>query len=101
MYSSPERRPRVRTTPAASVTALTKGILGVCSNGAMVGAELLLFFLRLFLRLAAREPTMDRFEQPLHGEGLANVIDDAQVLGVRLVPAAFVSGDHDDRRRVG
>ena len=47
------------------------------------------------------QPAFHRLQQPFHRERLADVIDHAQILGVGLVPAAFVGRDHDDRRGVG
>src|SRR5437764_10550496 len=37
---------------------------------------------------------------PIYGERLADVIDDAEILGVGLVTAAFVGRDHNDGRGV-
>src|SRR4051794_3335278 len=46
------------------------------------------------------EAALDRLEQALHGERLADVLNDSEPLGVGLVPAALVGGDHDDGRGV-
>src|SRR5438067_10495727 len=85
--TSGEPGPRARRTLAASVMALT-------------GGSVLLVFGRGFLGLASKA-ALDGLEQALHGEGLANVVDDAEVLDVGLVPAALVGGDHDNGRGVG
>src|SRR5262249_7498845 len=50
---------------------------------------LFLAWRRFRLLLGAQSP-FHRLQEPLHRERLADVIDDAQVLGVRLVPAALV-----------
>ena len=52
-------------------------------------------------RFRGTERLVDRFQEPLHRERLADVVDDPEVLGVRLVPAPLVGGNHDDRRSVG
>src|SRR5262249_30814859 len=87
--TSGEPGPRANTTLAASAIALT---------AFAPPARLLVLFGGL--ALLAGQALVHRLEQPLHGEGLADVIDDAEVLGVGLVPAALVGGDHDDRRGV-
>src|SRR4051812_35646921 len=63
-------------------------------------------FLRLGLfclgrRSFSAQAALDGFEQAFHREWFADVVDDAEVLGIGLVPAALVGGDHDDRRGVG
>src|SRR5262249_24168529 len=90
--TSDDRGPRASSTLAAAVMSLT--VRGTPGEG-----------LRLrLLRLAgglALEALLDGFQQAFHGERLADVVDDAEVFRVRLVTAALVGGNHDDRRRVG
>src|SRR2546425_995341 len=52
-------------------------------------------------RGGAGEAALDGLEQAFHGERFADVIDDAEVFGVGLVPAALVGGNHDDGRGIG
>src|SRR5215469_5283327 len=90
MKTSAEPGPRASSTLAAAVTSLTAGsLLGFV--GGLLGR-------RLGLALQA---ALDGLQEALHGEGLADVIDDAEVLGVGLVAAALVGGNHDDGRGVG
>src|SRR5262249_28744348 len=67
--------------------------------GRVRGGSLFAFVLGVLV--AAGQAALDRLEEALHGERLADVVDDAEVLRVGLVAAALVGGDHDDRRGVG
>lgn len=51
--------------------------------------------------LLSRQQLFDAFHQPVHGERLADIVVDAQHLGVRLVTAPLVGRDHDHAHRDG
>src|SRR5262245_52430433 len=43
----------------------------------------------------SRQQPLDRLDELVHREGLADIVIDAEHFGVSLVPRAFVGGDHD------
>src|SRR5438128_7267392 len=49
-------------------------------------------------RLFRRAEALDTLEQLVHAEGLAQVVIDAEHLGIGTVTVALVGGDHDDAR---
>src|SRR4051794_6677257 len=45
------------------------------------------------------DQALDAFDQPVHWEGFADIVIDAEHLSVRFVPATFVGGDHNHSHR--
>src|SRR6476661_6935750 len=75
---------RKATRRKATISRLASLAVDCCLVGTAHGVYLLL----------SQEP-LDSVHELVHGEGLADVVINAEHFGVGLVPRAFVGGDHD------
>src|SRR5438105_4165878 len=94
-----KRRPGDRRTRNSSrdLGPRPRSTLEACT---IVFTAALSFRFGLLRRLRLTECRLDALQQSVHGERFADVVDHTKVLGVGLVAAALVGGDHDDRRCV-
>src|SRR4051794_12811262 len=67
------------------------GELGVSAVRSSLGSG------RLDFGLVGAEDGVDGLDELLQGEGLAEIVLDAEELGIGAVAAALVAGDHDGR----
>src|SRR5206468_5406062 len=76
------------SNPPSPLTPLPPGERGKGPLGPTRGLGLLLIFVFRLRPGLAGQPALDALEQPFHGEGLADVVNDAEVFGVGLVARA-------------